>query len=72
MKKCYRVKEERNVLWTIKTRKNNWIDYILRRNCLLRQVIEARIEGRLEMMGRRGRRRKQFLGDLNQREDNVN
>jgi hypothetical protein len=25
-KKCYRVKEERNVLQIIKTRKENWID----------------------------------------------
>jgi hypothetical protein len=47
MKKCYRVKEDRNVLQTIKTRKNNWIDYVWRRNCLLRKVIEARIEGRI-------------------------
>ena len=48
MKKSYRV-DERNVLQTIKKRKNNLIDYILRRNCSLRHVIEARIEGRIEV-----------------------
>jgi hypothetical protein len=37
---------------------------MLRRNCLLRHVIEAKVEGRLEMIGRRGRRRKQLLSDL--------
>jgi len=47
MKKCYRVKEERNLLQTIKAKKNKWIYYILHRNCLLSHVIEARIEGRI-------------------------
>ena len=64
IKKCYRVNEERSILQTIKKRKENWIDYILRRNCLLRHVIEAKVEGGLEMIRRRGRRRKQLLGDL--------
>jgi hypothetical protein len=54
----HRVKEERNIVHTIKIRKANWIGYILRRNCLLKQVIEGKLEGRIEMMGRRGRRRK--------------
>jgi len=49
MKKCYRVKEERNILQAIKTRKNNWSDYILRSNCLLRRDVETRIEGRIEV-----------------------
>ena len=35
-----RVKEERNILHTIKRRMANWIDHILCRNCLLKQVIE--------------------------------
>jgi len=33
-----RVKEERNILTKIKRRKASWIDHILRRNCLLKQV----------------------------------
>jgi hypothetical protein len=57
----YRVKEERNILNTIKSRKANWIGHILRRNCLLKHVIERKLEGRIEMIGRR---RKQLLDDL--------
>jgi hypothetical protein len=59
-----RVKEERNILRTIKRRKANWIGHILRRNCLLKHVIEGKLEGRIGMTGRRGRRRKQLLHDL--------
>jgi hypothetical protein len=47
----HRVKEERNILHTIKRRKANWIGHILRRNCLLKHVIEGKLEGRREMMG---------------------
>jgi hypothetical protein len=36
----------------------------LRRNCLLKHIIEGKIEGRIEVGGRRGRRRKQLLDDL--------
>jgi hypothetical protein len=42
----HRVKEERNIVPTIKRRKANWIGHILRRNCLLKHVIEGKIEGR--------------------------
>jgi hypothetical protein len=35
----HRVKEERNILHTIKRRKANWIDHILRKNCLLKYII---------------------------------
>jgi hypothetical protein len=63
----HRVKEERNVLNTIKRRKANWIGHILRRNCLLQHVIEGKLEGRIEMTGRRGRRRKQLLNDLKEK-----
>jgi hypothetical protein len=60
----HRVKEERNILSTIKRRKDYWIGHILRRNCLLKHLIEGKLEGRIEMTGRRGRRRKQLLDDL--------
>jgi hypothetical protein len=63
----HRVKEERNILPTIKRRKANWIGHILRRNCLLKHVIEGKLEGRIEMMGRRGRRPKQLLDDLKEK-----
>jgi hypothetical protein len=36
----------------------------LRRNCLLKHVIEGKIDGRIELTGRRGRRCKQILHDL--------
>jgi hypothetical protein len=62
-----RVKEERNILHTIKRRKASWIGHILRRNCLLKHVIEGQLEGRIEMTGRRGRRRKQLLDDLKEK-----
>jgi len=34
------------------------------RNCLRKHVIEGKIEGMIEVMGRRGRRRNQLLDDL--------
>jgi hypothetical protein len=63
----HRVNEERNIVHTIKRRKANWIGHILRRNCLLKHVIEGKLEGRIDVMGRRGRRRKQLLGDLKEK-----
>jgi hypothetical protein len=36
----------------------------LGRNCLLKHVIEGKIEGRIGVTGRRGRRHKQLLSDL--------
>jgi hypothetical protein len=38
----HRVKEEMNVLRTIKQRKANWISHILRRNCLLSTLLRKR------------------------------
>ena len=35
-----RVNEHRNILHEIRKREANWIGHILRRNCLLQQVIE--------------------------------
>jgi hypothetical protein len=40
-----RVKEQRNILHETGKRKANWIGHILRRNCLLRQIIEGKIKG---------------------------
>jgi hypothetical protein len=44
-----RVKEERNNIQTITRKKAKWIGHILRRNCLLKHVIEGEIEGKLEV-----------------------
>jgi transposase len=49
-----RVKEDRNILQRIKRRKANWICHILCSNSLLKHVIEGKLEGRREVMGRRG------------------
>ena len=40
------VHEERNILNKINKRKAKWIGHILRRNCLLKQAVEGKIEGR--------------------------
>jgi hypothetical protein len=42
----HRVKERRNILQTIKRRKDKWIGHILRRNCLLEQITEGNIKVR--------------------------
>jgi len=62
-----RVNEQRNILHDVRKRKANWIRHILRRNCLLKQVIEGKIKGEMEMARRRGRRRKKQLDDLKDR-----
>ena len=55
----HRVEEERNILHTVIRRKAKWTGHILPRNCLLIHIIE-----RIEVTGRRCRRRKQLLDDL--------
>jgi len=58
-----RVKEERNILRTIK-RKGNLDDYISRRKCRAKFVTEWKIEGKTEGMGIRGRRSNQLLDEI--------
>ena len=41
-----RVNEQRNILHEIRKRKANWIGHILRRNCLLKRVIEGKMKRR--------------------------
>jgi hypothetical protein len=55
-----RVKEDRNIPQTVKRRKATWIGHILPRHFLLQHVIQ----GRLEVMGERGRRRKQLMDNF--------
>ena len=62
-----RVNERRNILHEIRKRKDNWMGHILRRNCLLQQVIEGKIKGQIGVKRRRGRRRKKLLDDLKER-----
>ena len=56
-----------HILHEIRKRKANWIGHILRRNCLLQQVIEGKIKRQIEVARRRGRRRKKLLDDLKDR-----
>jgi hypothetical protein len=48
----------------MKRKKCSCIAHILRRNYLLIHVAEGKIEVRMEMAGRRGKRRKQLLDYL--------
>jgi hypothetical protein len=50
-------KEKKNKLQTIKKEEGKWSGHILRSNCLLKHVIEGKIEGKIEVTGRRGTRR---------------
>ena len=59
--------EDRNILYKMKRRKTTSIGHILRRNFLLKHVIEGRTEGRIEVTERRGRRRDQLLDDLKEK-----
>jgi hypothetical protein len=54
------VYEEWNDVHWLQIRKGNWICHILRKNFLLKRVIE----GNIEVIGRRERRCKQLLDDL--------
>jgi hypothetical protein len=58
------VKVERNIVLTIRERRVNQIGHIWRRNRLIKHVIEGKIEGRMAVTGRGGRRHKQLLDDL--------
>ena len=39
----------------------------MRRDCLLKHVIEGKVEGRIEVTVRRGRRRRKLLDDLKEK-----
>jgi hypothetical protein len=67
-----RVKEQSNILHEISKRKVKWIGRILRRNCLLRQVIEGKIKGGIEVAERRGRRHRKLLNNFKERKGYFN
>jgi len=62
-KVIHSVKEEPDILCTIKWRRANLIGHTLCRNCLLKHIIEGKIEG----TRRRGRRCKQLVEDLQEK-----
>jgi hypothetical protein len=54
----------RGISYIHKKRRAKWIRHILHSNSLLKHIIKGKIEGRIHMMERRGRRRKQLLVEL--------
>ena len=67
MKKYYLESMSRGISYKkYEKRKANWIGHILRRNCLLKQVIQGKIK-EMEVARRRGRRRKKLLDGLKDR-----
>jgi hypothetical protein len=63
----HKVKEERNILHTVKRRKAKRIGHILHRNCLLKHVTAVKIEGQLEVAGTRKTTCEQLLNNLKEK-----
>jgi len=63
----YTITEETNILHTLSGRNANWIGLVLHSNCLIKYVTEGKIQGRIKVMGRCGRRCKQILDDLKEK-----
>jgi len=51
----HRGRGDRNVINTVKRQKFDWIGHISRSNCLLKHAVEGKIQGRIDVTGRRGR-----------------
>jgi len=49
---------------TNKRMSGNCLGHILCRTCLLKHITEGKIEGRIEVMGRQGRKHKQLMNDI--------
>ena len=65
------VKQKKNILHIINRKNANLIGHILFRNCLLKQVNEGNVEGRIEMMEREEEGVNSHWVTLSKREDNV-
>jgi hypothetical protein len=68
----HRVKEERNSKYTINRKKSNWICHNSRSTSFLKHVLEGKVERKIEVKRRRGRRRKQLLMTLRKRDETRN
>jgi hypothetical protein len=62
-----RVKEQIKILHGIRNRKANCVVHILRGNCLLQRGTKGKIQGRIEVTGRRERIRRKLLDDFKER-----
>jgi len=67
-----RVNEQRNILHEIRKWMANWIGHILRRNCLLQQVIEGKIKGQIEVIEDEEEGVRSYWMTLRTGDDNVN
>ena len=61
------IKEERNIIHTLKRKEFHWIGHFLRGNCCLKHVTETQVERKLEAKETRGKRHKQLLDDLKEK-----
>jgi hypothetical protein len=50
-----------------KKKEGSWLSDTSFRNCFLKHVIEKKIDGRIAVTVRRGRRRKQLLDDVKEK-----
>ena len=65
------VNEDKNVLHTTRRRKANWIGHTLRRNCLLKHIIQGKIERGIDVTEIQGRRHKQLLDYLKETTQDI-
>ena len=59
----HRIKEKRNILHTITRKRADWIGHMLGRNCLLKHIIEGKVERGIEVTGRQGGTYKPLVDD---------
>jgi hypothetical protein len=62
-----RIKEKKNTAHTIESRRSTGLVISWRMKCLLKHLIEEKIGGRIDVKGRRERRRKQLLDKLKEK-----
>jgi hypothetical protein len=46
-----------------------WIGHNLARSCFLKHIVEGKLEERINMTGRQGRRRRQLLDDRKEKRE---
>ena len=63
--------EQRNIVHAIRRRKANWIGHILRRNCFLKQVIEGKIKGEIEVTRKKEEDVKSYWMTVRTEEDTL-
>jgi hypothetical protein len=65
--KCIIYRQGEKGISYIKRRNANCIGHVFRWNCILKHVIEGKIEGRIKVTGRRVKRRRQMTDDLKEK-----